>query len=296
MGPAGTAGLMPGDPIGPDIAPPTDGAAAAGLAGHGRVLYRLPDGRVRVALGERAATVASPIGGVVRGGERRPPRPPGRGPGPARDAGRRRGHARRAGPGRGRAGRRAATVGHRRGQPRRDPRGRCPDRPGGARPGARHGRARRRGGRPRQPRPARLPRLRGASAGGPARRRRRSPCSCSMGTASGPSPRRSGPCCWPPPAARWPSASTRHSSCCRPTCALPAAAVDRVRICAGVWAGREGSFVRAAGRVRWAGGLESDAGLVRLDPLGGRGGGTGRARARWPTWRRCRDRGAAGGR
>ena len=65
VGPAGTTGLMPGDPIGPDIAPPTDGAAAAGLAGHGRVLYRLPDGRVRVALGERAATMASPVSGVV---------------------------------------------------------------------------------------------------------------------------------------------------------------------------------------------------------------------------------------
>ena len=56
---------------------------------------------------------------------------------------------------------------------------------------------------------------------------------------------------------------------------LPAGRPDRVRICGGAAAGREGSFVRAVGRVRWPGGLESDGGLVRMDPLEGEREGDG---------------------
>lgn len=48
---------------------------------------------------------------------------------------------------------------------------------------------------------------------------------------------------------------------------LPAPTADRVRICGGDDAGREGTFVQEAGRLRWAAGIEAAGGLVRLDPL-----------------------------
>ena len=50
---------------------------------------------------------------------------------------------------------------------------------------------------------------------------------------------------------------------------LPGADPDRVRICAGEDAGREGTFVRAIGRWRWPAGVEALGALVRVDAPGG---------------------------
>ncbi len=48
---------------------------------------------------------------------------------------------------------------------------------------------------------------------------------------------------------------------------LPTPAADRVRICGGEDAGREGTFVREAGRLHWAAGVEAAGALVRVDPV-----------------------------
>ncbi len=268
VGPAGTDGLAPGDPIGPDIASRADGPAAAALAGHGRVLYRLPDGRVRVALGERAATVASPIGGVVvevgagrlvlqgeglalpgtlAAGEGTHgalvlavPGPDGELPPSAIDVGSH-GAILVAGAridlealGRARAmGVRGVVVG---GLVSRDLRGFR----------------------------ASEVRQRAALHGGPP---------FAVLVLDGYGKRPIAPSIWALLAA---AAGAEVAIGIDPPqlvlpagLRVPAPAVDRVRICAGALAGREGWFVRAAGRVRWPGGLESDAGLVRVDPLEG---------------------------
>jgi len=268
VGPAGTTGLAPGDPLGPDVAAPADGSAAAGLVGHGRVLYRLPDGRVRVALGERAATVASPIGGVVvevsagrlvlqgeglalpgtlAAGEATHGElvlavagPDGELPPSAIDVGSH-GAILVAGAridlealGRARAmGVRGVVVG---GLVSRDLRGFR----------------------------ASEVRQRAALHGGP-------PFAVLVLDGYGKRPIAAST--W----ARLQAAAGREVviGIDPPQLVLPAdltpppPAVDRVRICAGAWAGREGSFVRGVGRQRWSGGLESEGGLVRLDPLEG---------------------------
>ncbi len=268
VGPAGTAGLAPGDPLGPDIAQTAEGAAAAALAGHGRVLYRLPDGRLRVALGDRAVTVASPIGGVVvevsagrlvlqgegwalpgtlAAGEATHGElvlavagPDGELPPSAIDVGSH-GAILVAGAridlealGRARAmGVRGVVVG---GLVSRDLRGFR----------------------------ASEVRQRAALHGGP-------PFAVLVLDGYGKRPIASS--IW----ARLLAAAGREVAIGvdPPQLILPAdlpgpaPAADRVRVCAGSWVGREGSFLRAVGRVRWPGGLESEGGLVRVDPLEG---------------------------
>ena len=295
VGPAGAAGLVPGDPIGPDIAPRTDGAAAAGLAGHGRVLYRLPDGRVRVALGERAATVVSPIGGVVvevsagglvlqgeglalpgtlAAGEgthgvlvMAVAGPDGELPPSAIDVGSH-GAILVAGAridlealGRARAmGVRGVVVG---GLVSRDLRG--------FRASEVRQRAALHGAQPfavlvldgygKRPIASSIWALLLAVAGR----------EVAIGI--------------DPPQLVLPA-----------DLAVPAPAVDRVRICAGAWAGREG-VVRASRGPRPLGRRPRVGRRPRPPrPAGGRGSATGRDRCPWPTLRRCRDRGAAGGR
>jgi len=268
VGPAGTTGLMPGDPIGPDIAPPNDGAAAAGLAGHGRVLYRLPDGRVRVALGERAATMASPVGGVVL--EVSAGRLVLQGEGLALPG--------TLAAGEGTHGALVLAVA--------GPDGELP--PSAIDVGS-HGAILVAGaridlealGR------ARAMGVRGVVVGGLVSRDLR-------GFRASEVRQRAALHGGPPFAVlvldgygKRPIASSIWALLVRAAgrevaigidppqlvlpgdLPLPAPAVDRVRICAGAWAGREGAFMRAAGRVRWAGGLESDAGLVRVDSLEG---------------------------
>lgn len=268
IGPAGTAGLVPGDPVGPDVAPRTDGAAAAGLAGHGRVLYRLPDGRVRVALGEHTTTVVSPLGGVVA--EIGPAGLVLQGEG-------------RALPGTLAAGEGAhgtlvmAVAG---------PDGELP--PSAIDVGS-HGAILVAGaridlealGR------ARAMGVRGVVVGGLVSRdlrgfrasevRQRAALHGSAPFAvlvlDGYGKRPIAPSIWALlqlAAGREVAIGIDPPQLVVPAdLPLPARADDRVRICAGTWAGREGSFVRVAGRLRWPGGLEAEAGLVRVDPAEG---------------------------
>ena len=268
VGPAGAAGLGPGDLVGPETVPRIEGTAVAGLTGHGRVLYRLPDGRVRVALGERTATVASPIGGVVveasasrvvlegeglalpgtlAAGEGTHgvlvltgAGPDGELPPSAIDVGSH-GAILVAGAridvealGRARAmGVRGVVVG---GLVSRDLRG--------FRASEVRQRAALHGGAPfavlvldgygKRPIARSVWALLRAAAGR----------EVAIGI--------------DPPQLVLPA-----------DLEVPAPATGRVRVCAGAWAGREGSFLRAAGRVRWPDGFESEAGLVRVDPLEG---------------------------
>jgi hypothetical protein len=273
-GPGGTEHLAPGDPLGPDIAPAADAPTGIALAGHGRALYRLPDGRLRVALGERATTVASPIRGVVveqsaarlvlegeglalpgtlAAGEPTHGElvmavagPDGELPPSAIDVGSH-GAILVAGAridlealGRARAmGVRGVVVG---GLVSRDLRGFR----------------------------ASEVRQRAALHGGPP---------FAVLVLDGYGKRPIAPSIW----ARLLAAAGRDVAIgvdppqllLPADLDLPAGRPDRVRICGGTSAGREGSFIRAVGRVRWAGGLEADGGLVRVDPLEGEGEGDG---------------------
>jgi hypothetical protein len=270
-GPMGTEHLAPGDPLGPEIAPPADAPSTIALAGHGRVLYRLSDGRIRAALGERATTVTSPVRGVVveesaarlvleadglalpgtlAAGEPTHGElvlavagPDGELPPSAIDVGSH-GAILVAGAridlealGRARAmGVRGVVVG---GLVSRDLRGFR----------------------------ASEVRQRAALHGGPP---------FAVLVLDGYGKRPIAPSIW----AQLLAASGRDVAIgvdppqllLPADLQLPARRADRVRICGGVSAGREGSFIRAAGRVRWPGGLESDGGLVRVDPLEGDGG------------------------